>query len=87
VGRRSEARRMLADMLAAARDHYVRPDVIALSYAGLGERDSAFVWLDRLLEQRGSSAPFVEFNPAYASLRSDPRFAQFVRRVHELARP
>jgi hypothetical protein len=74
-------------MLADARDHYVRPDAFVLTYAALGERDSAFAWLDRMLEQRGASAPFVETNPAYASLRSDPRFAQFVRRVHEAERP
>ncbi|HEU4648328.1 MAG TPA: hypothetical protein VFS33_04665 [Gemmatimonadales bacterium] len=28
----------------------------------------------------------VESSPAYASLRPDPRFAEFVRRVHEAER-
>jgi serine/threonine-protein kinase len=86
VGRRDEARRLVSDMLTSAREHYVRPDGIILAYAALGERDSAFAWLDRLVEQRVSSAPFVEFNPAYASLRSDPRFARFTHRVREMGR-
>jgi tetratricopeptide (TPR) repeat protein len=86
VGRREEARRVLSDMIATGRERYVRPDGIASVYAALGQRDSAFAWLDRLLEERGSSAPFIQFNPAFATLRSDPRFARFVRRVHEAAR-
>jgi tetratricopeptide (TPR) repeat protein len=84
VGRRGEARQVLSDMLADARDHYVRPDGFVLTYAALGERDSAFAWLDRMVEQRGSTTPFVEFSASYAPLRSDPRFAQFVRRVHTI---
>jgi TolB-like protein/DNA-binding winged helix-turn-helix (wHTH) protein len=51
-----------------------QPLVIARTYAYLGQRDAAFEWLDRL-GRRGGSWLRGEFqDPAYDSLREDPRW-------------
>ena len=53
---------------------------IALIYAGLGESDRAFAWLETAYKERGLG--FVRLNdPSLDSLRSDPRFADLLRRT------
>jgi adenylate cyclase len=52
---------------------------IARAYVALGERDSAFAWLERSSWQWPHRA--VRSDPALDPLRSDPRFAQLVVRV------
>lgn len=52
---------------------------IALAYSGLGNRDLAFAWLERGLEQAGSfmGSAFVE--PGFEPLHTDPRWANLLR--------
>lgn len=55
---------------------------VASVYAALGELDSAFAWIDR----RPAPFPIVELifvrgNPVFEPLRSDPRYAELVRRI------
>jgi len=50
-------------------------------YAALGEKDEAFRWLEAAFEERHSFLPWLRDNPAYAPLRSDPRFQDIVRRM------
>jgi TolB-like protein/DNA-binding SARP family transcriptional activator/Flp pilus assembly protein TadD len=52
---------------------------IARAYVALGERDSAFAWLERSSWQWPHRA--VRADPALDPLRSDPRFAQLALRV------
>jgi hypothetical protein len=59
----------------------VPPYAIALIYAGLGDKDQAFVWLQKAVEDRSTSMVFLPTDPELASLRSDPRFAQLAHAV------
>ena len=52
----------------------------AVVYAGLGDRDLAFEWLDRGLADR-EAIGYVNSDPRFASLRTDPRFPQVLRRL------
>lgn len=54
---------------------------IASLYARLGEEDKAFAWLEKAYEERNEALVFLPVNPGYDSLRSDPRFADLMRRV------
>jgi hypothetical protein len=49
-------------------------------YAGLGEKDKAIEWLEKGYEDR--SIPPVKVDPALYPLRSDPRFADLLRRMN-----
>jgi hypothetical protein len=53
----------------------------ATSYAALGEKDKAFEWLDRVYEERGGMLIWLKVDHGCDPLRSDPRFADLVRRV------
>jgi TolB-like protein/DNA-binding winged helix-turn-helix (wHTH) protein/Tfp pilus assembly protein PilF len=56
--------------------------LIAEVYAGLGENDRAFTWLDRAYKERDFNLPaWLKLDPMMDSLRSDPRLTDLVRRV------
>jgi TolB-like protein len=54
---------------------------IALVYAGLGEKDEAFTWLEKSYDARDKGLTYLKIDPCMDPLRSDPRFARLVRRV------
>jgi hypothetical protein len=54
---------------------------IAVAYAGLGEEDQAFQWLERSLQDRAWDITYLKVDALLDSLRSDPRFNELVRRV------
>jgi TolB-like protein/Tfp pilus assembly protein PilF len=55
-------------------------DAAAANYALLGEKDSAFAALEKAFATR-SQLVFVKPGPAYDNIRSDPRFADLLRRM------
>jgi TolB-like protein/Tfp pilus assembly protein PilF/tRNA A-37 threonylcarbamoyl transferase component Bud32 len=84
AGRKDEARRTLAKFLGEK----AKPTgawagwFLAEIYAALGEKDEALRWLEACYKERHSFLPWLEDNPAYAPLRSDPRFQDLVRRMN-----
>ncbi len=54
---------------------------IALVYAGLGNKDEAFTWLEKSYDVRDKGLTYLKIDPCVDPLRSDPRFARLVRRV------
>jgi len=59
---------------------YISPQSFALIALGLGEIDEAFHQLAMAGEQHSSVMVNFRVDPLFASLRSDPRFNQIVRR-------
>ena len=51
-------------------------------YAASGDKDEAFRWLDAAVKGRMTFIPWIRQNPAYAPLRTDPRFQDLVRRMN-----
>ncbi len=80
-GNKSEARAVLDELKQVSGEEYVPATSIALVYAGLGERDQAFAWLDKGYEQRAFQMQWLKIEPKWDSLRSDPRFQDLLRRV------
>jgi tetratricopeptide (TPR) repeat protein len=83
AGRKAEAQKVLDQLSDLSKRKYVPPETSAMIYVGLGEKDRAFEWLEKGYEDRsigrGTSIPV---NPAYNTLRSDPRFADLLRRMN-----
>jgi serine/threonine-protein kinase len=82
-GRRDKARQMLAELKEQAKQRHIPPINFAIIYTGLGEQDQALAWLEKVYEEgRGRELGEVRMNPMFDSLRSDPRFANLLRRVN-----
>lgn len=54
---------------------------LAEVYAGLGEKDQAFMWLEKDDERRSGRLPNSCFRFTFDDLRSDPRYADLLRRM------
>ncbi len=75
-GNARQARAVLQNLQSRVRRQYVPAYAIALIYAGLGDKDQAFRWLQSAVGDRSTSMVFLRGDPELANLRSDPRFAQ-----------
>lgn len=64
-------------------DNYALADSywIAGVHSWRGELDQAFEWLDRAIDRRDSSVPYLPFDPLMKNLRADPRYAQRLARL------
>ncbi len=59
----------------------VNPMDMAWLYARLNKPDEVFEWLEKAYQERRTRLVFLKVEPAWDNLRSDPRFADLVRRV------
>ena len=53
----------------------------ALVYAGLEDKDQAFMWLEKGYDERFNRFAYLRQEALWDPLRSDPRFSDLVRRV------
>jgi tetratricopeptide (TPR) repeat protein len=80
-GRGDQARAMLNRLKEQSQRGYVSPCDIAEVHAALGEEDQAFEWLEKAYKLRSCDLRFLKVSQLMDSLRSDPRFADLLRRV------
>jgi TolB-like protein/DNA-binding winged helix-turn-helix (wHTH) protein/Flp pilus assembly protein TadD len=82
AGDKKQARKALEELRQTSRRRYVPPYGLAAIYAGLGEKDAAFAELEKAYAERSFLFPVLHLDPQFDSLRSDPRFADLVRRLN-----
>lgn len=82
LGRESDARDILSDLMVRSADGHVPPQNIAAIYAGLGETDMAFEWLDHAFAQGNSVCLGLLADERFASLQGDLRFESVRRRCN-----
>jgi len=81
-GKKAEARKIINDLTDKAANSYVAPYNVAVIYAGLGERDQVFAWLNRAYDERSYFlAVYLTTDSRLDNLHSDPRFADLRRRI------
>ena len=81
VGRTDDTRNILHQLEDLAKTRFISSYAFALVHLALGDRDSAFAAMDKAIDERNSSMPFINVNPRLAPLRDDPRFAALRRRI------
>lgn len=81
MGRQDLAREMLRQLEEQKHRRFVSPLFSAWIYAGLGEFDPAFQALEAAFEARDYTLRSLQQSKALKPLRSDPRFADLVRRL------
>jgi eukaryotic-like serine/threonine-protein kinase len=82
AGNRAEALKILDEQKKLAKHGYISPYNFAIIYTGLGDRDRAFEWLEKGYEQRTQYVYRVKREPMFDSLRSDPRYAELLRKMN-----
>ena len=81
TGDRAAAERIVRDIIASSNVRYLPPVHIAMAYAGLGQVDEAFRWLDRAYNERASFMAGVKMTPAFAPLHGDPRWRTLLAKM------
>ena len=76
-----EAKKILDQLKERSQQTYVQPSLIALIHVGLGDKNQAFDWLQKAYEDRSAGLLYLKVDPAFDSVRSDPRFIDLLRRV------
>ncbi len=77
------AMRLAAETLAArSKRTYVQPTRIARLYVSAGEKDRALEWLEKAYQERDPLMVYLNVEPTWDSLRSDPRFQSLLRRMN-----
>jgi hypothetical protein len=54
---------------------------MAIVYSGLKDKDEAFRWLEKAYEEREGNLVYLNVEPRFDAIRSDPRFRDLARRV------
>jgi TolB-like protein/DNA-binding SARP family transcriptional activator len=83
VGARDTAITLLHEVLSDTALTPVSATDIATLYLGLGQRDSAFVWLERAVTQFDSDLEAFIPSPTFAPLAHDARFSRLRAEIHE----
>jgi len=81
AGKRDEARSILSRLLDIRKSKYVSADMIASMYWLLDEKDAAFEWLERAIEERAYRLCFAKYLPMLRIMDSDPRYQEILRRL------
>ena len=84
AGRKAEAQRVIEDLIALSKSKFVSQSMIAMGYAGLGDNDQAFAWLDKSYESRDEGIYWTKNHPMFESLRDDPRYEPLLKRLNLL---
>ena len=81
-GKQEKAREILREIEADKERGYQSPTYIASVYAALGEKDRAIALMEQDFADTPTNFLFRFRNPAYDSLRDDPRFVSMVKRLN-----
>jgi len=82
MGRPSDAQKVLQELRNLSEKKHVTPYGVALVYAGLGDKDSTFSWLQRAYTGRSHWLVWLKLDPRWSNVRPDPRFEKLARRLN-----
>jgi DNA-binding winged helix-turn-helix (wHTH) protein/TolB-like protein/Tfp pilus assembly protein PilF len=80
-GRNADAKQVLTDLQQLQGQRYVSPYTVAAIYAGLGDEEQAFKWLERAVEERDIWLMNLKVDPVFAKLRSKRQFTDILARI------
>ena len=85
VGRKAEAQKELDKLEELAKKEYIPAGSRARIYAGLGDKDKTFQWLETAYAERsiaGTLPGMIKVDSVFDPVRSDPRFTDLLRRMN-----
>jgi TolB-like protein/DNA-binding winged helix-turn-helix (wHTH) protein/Tfp pilus assembly protein PilF len=81
AGQKSEAEKVLGQLMDQSKKQYVSPFYVAIVYAGLRENERALDWLEKAYQDRSNGVVFLKVDPQLDGLRTIPRFQALLRRL------
>lgn len=81
AGRRAEALRLLDELRRKQEKGYVPTPAFVFPYLGLGDKEQAFVWLERGYQEQSALMQYLKVHPFFDPIRDDPRFKDLLHRV------
>ncbi len=81
LGRTAEAKCMINELHELSTQRYVSPFTFAWIYLLMGEKETAFQYLEEAYVQRSSYLVLLKVEPSFDSIRSDRRFQDLQGRV------
>jgi len=80
-GRRAEAQKTLGELQGLSKIRHVSAYHVRLIYTGSGDEEQAFHWLGKAADEGSHQLIWLKVEPRFDPLRSDPRFAELMRKV------
>jgi tetratricopeptide (TPR) repeat protein len=81
AGRRADALSILKELGEKYSRHEARGLDLAVVHTGLGEKDQAFVWLEKDYQGHSGTLGYLNWDVYFDSLRGDPRHVDLLRRM------
>jgi Tfp pilus assembly protein PilF len=81
AGRREDSQKLLHDVMVEPHRTYMPALWVARVYAALGEKENALTWLRKAYHERSPQLPFLNVDPRWDPLRSDPQFQDLLRQM------
>ncbi len=80
-GKTAEAQKVLGELRELQNQRYVSAYTVAAIYAGLGDKDEVFQWLEKAFEERDVWLMNLKVDPVFIKLRSDSRYQNLLTRA------
>ena len=81
IGNRAEAMKIAKEL----EDEFAKGQAdgrdVAVVYAGLGEKDKVFEWLEKDFQKRSTSLVELRMEVPFLTLQNDPRFKDLLKRM------
>jgi TolB-like protein/Tfp pilus assembly protein PilF len=81
AGKRAEVHSIREELARLPKSGSASPSYIAGIHSLLGEQDQAFAWLEKAYQARDEFLTYIKTEPEFDSLRSDPRYADLLKRM------
>jgi len=79
--RKADALKIVTELLELNKTRYVTPAALVNVYLGLGDKEQAFVWLEKAYQERSNYIAYLKVFPILDPIRNDRRFADLVKKV------
>ena len=80
-GRRNDALQVISELELKYKVKEATAVSMSVIYAGLGDEDQAFAWLEKAFEERNGELSDITWRPVFDTLRDDRRYTDLVRRM------
>ena len=81
IGEREKGRAYVDRLVTRRAKGGVPSSYVAAAYAGIGDSENAFAWLERAYREHDAFVSLVDVYPSFASIRSDVRYEPLLRKL------